>query len=106
MTDKEFLKKYEDLGHAIQSGIAWQLALDHPEVADINNDANLRAHKHLRVGIDTNKADMGSLCRLLIEKGIFTETEYKEAIINGLEKEKKFYESIISNRLGRKIDLA
>ncbi len=47
--------------------------------------------KHLRVGIDMSKSDMGGLAKLLIDKGIFTIEEYEEAMANQAEIEAESY---------------
>jgi glutamine synthetase len=98
--------RYADLCHAVQTGIAWKLKLENPEVKNINEDPNLREHKHLRVGIDTSKSDQGALAALLIEKGIFTEDEYIDALITFMEREVKSYEEYLSERLKAEIALA
>lgn len=106
MTNEWFTKRYEELAHAVQTGVGWVIALDNPKVFDVNTDSNLRAHKHLRVGIDTNKADLGSIARLLIKKGVITDEEYKLAILEGLENEKRLYEQQLTEKFGKQIDLA
>jgi len=103
--DEEKRRRYRSLAHAIQTGIAWDLAIHNPNVEDINADPNLREHKHLRTGIDITKAENGALVRLLIAKGIFTMDEYEDAIIDGLEREVALYETRISELLGWKIKL-
>lgn len=108
MTDEEKIKfwdRYDSAMHAVQSGIAWEISLDNGGV-DVNSDPNLKAHKHLRVGIDGSKSDFGALAQLLIAKGVFTEEEYLKAILAGAEEEQRLYEAIISERLGREIHLA
>src|ERR671925_1419165 len=87
-----FMKRYKELGHAVQSGIAWKIALENPDVLDINKDPNLCAHKHLRTGIDLTKSDHGALAALLIERGIISQDEYFAFLIDYLEKEKRSYE--------------
>lgn len=99
MTDEEFLAEYKRLGHAIQTGIGWKIQLDTGS-PDVNSDPNLNAHKHLRVGIDTNKADLGSISRLLVKKGLISDDEFKQAILEGLELEKASYEDQLNERFG------
>src|SRR5258708_25671351 len=105
MTDEQFTQRYVALAHAVQTGIGWSIAIDNPEVFDINQDANLCAHKHLRVGIDTNKSDLGAFVRLLVKKGVFTDEEYRLAILEGLENEKHIYENKLSEHFGKQITL-
>jgi hypothetical protein len=105
MTDEQFTQRYTALAHAVQTGIGWTIAIDNPKVFDINQDPNLCAHKHLRVGIDTNKSDLGALARLMIKKGVFTDEEYKLTILEGLENEKRLYEIKLSEHFGKEITL-
>lgn len=93
MTDKE---RYEAAAHAVQSGIAMLM----------NRDAKFTTPKHLRVGIDTTKADHGGLAALLIEKGIFTSEEYTKAMADAMEREKTEWEIRLSEMFGAKIVLA
>ena len=105
MTREEKLQRYADLCHAVQSGIAWVIATENPDVLDVNADPNLRAHKHLRVGIDVTKADQGALQELLVKKGIITDEEMMDALVAGMEREKALYEDKLSRHFGRKITL-
>lgn len=61
---------YEEAAHGVQSAIAF----------DIGKGGKAAEPKHMRVGIDMSKADMLGLVTLLIEKGVFTEVEYIEAM--------------------------
>jgi hypothetical protein len=106
MNREEKVARYKALCHAVQTGIGWEIAAENPECFDINADPNLRAHKHLRVGIDVTKSDQGSLVTLLIAKGLITDAEYLDAIIAGLEREKAMYEQVLSARWGKAITLA
>jgi hypothetical protein len=96
---------YKALLHAVQTGIGWQIAIENPECLNVNADPNLRAHKHLRTGIDGSKSDFGALAQLLISKGVFTEEEYTDAIIAGMEKEKAMFEKELSEHFGKNITL-
>src|ERR1700677_3493094 len=98
-------ERYMKLAHAVQTGVAMTLAIDHPEVADINSNQNLREHKHLRTGIDTSKSDHGALVKLLIEKGIFTQDEYLDALLIMIQQEKEAYERKLSVHFGKQINL-
>jgi hypothetical protein len=79
MTKEERNAKYHALAHAIQSAIAYQM-----------NYSDFAEPKHLRVGIDITKGEQGGLARLLIAKGLITEDEYLDAMIDGLERELEF----------------
>lgn len=59
---------YVAAAHGVQTAIAHS----------INTGGKAHEPKHLRVGIDTSKADMLGLAELLIAKGVFTGEEYAE----------------------------
>lgn len=73
----EFKRQYLGLAHGIQSAIAWTLCYDD----------SLGTPKHLRVGVDLQKAEHGALVNLLIGKNLITSEEYQQAVIKGLEEE-------------------
>jgi hypothetical protein len=91
MTPAEFLAEYTRLGHAIQTGVAMEM--HEPSV-------HATEPKHLRTGLDCVMADLGSLTRLLVQKGVITEDEYFEAILDGLRREIEAYEARIKARMG------
>jgi hypothetical protein len=91
MDKKELRRKYTELGHAVQSGIAFCMAVGW-KGAD---------PKHLRVGIDTQKSDHGALVKLLLEKGVFTEEEYAAALLEGLEQEIAGYQALFKQLTGK-----
>jgi len=96
MTADEFMAEYVRLGHAIQTGVAHEHA----------NGSTDGSPKHLRTGLANVMSDHGSICRLLIAKGVITEQEYFHAILDGLKQEVATYEQRLEARLGAKITLA
>jgi hypothetical protein len=84
--------RYAALAHAMQSGVAYSMEKDPKETTP----------KHLRVGINCAMSDQGSLVRLLIAKGLITEEEYMEALVEGMEAEVKSYEQKIRDLYGGK----
>lgn len=84
---------YERHAHRVQTAIAALMAY---------GSARSTEPKHLRVGIDTARADQGGLATLLIAKGIFTESEYISALTVAMKQEADSYErlvqSVLSNR--------
>lgn len=91
MTVDEFLAEYARLGHAIQTGVAYEM----------NNPAiKATEPKHLRTGLNCVMSDFGSLGRLLIAKGVITEDEYYAAVLNGLRAEVAFYEQRLNAAYG------
>jgi len=91
-----FREEYERLGHAIQSGIATLIG---------HNDNATRDPKHLRTGLNLVMSDTASLGRLLIRKGIITEDEYFEAVLEGLREEKARVTAEIKSKLGLDVTL-
>jgi hypothetical protein len=98
MTDLEFLTEYAKLGHAIQTGVAY----------DHEYGSKDGTPKHLRVGLNCVMSDLGALTRLLVAKGIITQDEYYTAVLDGLRAEIAEYERRLKERLGAetKISLA
>lgn len=76
--------------HAMQAGVAMKM----------NFDARDTTPKHLRVGINTAFSDSSALVRLLISKGVITELEHLEALIDGMNREVAMYEDTISKQTG------
>ena len=74
-TIRGLLERYKQLAHAIQSGIVFR------------KDQTDMEPKHLRTGIDLTKVDHAALVRLLMHKGIFTEEEYYNALVESAERE-------------------
>lgn len=86
---------YVDAMHGIQSGVAAQTgALDSDQTP-----------KHLRVGINSAMINDEGMTRLLIEKGVFTEKEYVEAIRVAANRELDRYEDELSASAGRTVKL-
>lgn len=100
------MEEYVALGHAVQSGVAHRLQLDAREYGLVLPDSLIRLLKHIRVGVDTSKSDMGGLATLLIEKGVFTRLEYYEAMVEAMRMEKERMEKDLSQRMGGRVSLA
>ena len=58
-----------------------------------------------RIGLNVQMAETGGLAKLLIEKGVFTEYEYTEAMIWAVEAEKARLEAELTAKTGVKITL-
>lgn len=74
---------YEAALHGVQSAIKYELMQKHPGMPGEAVDLI----KHLRVGIDAQKAEFAALAYLLIDKGVFTADEYIEAMRLGMNEE-------------------
>lgn len=94
-TDEENISRYETHAHGMQAGVALEME-KRPEPT---------TPKHLRVGINAAMADHGGLVTLLIEKGVFTKSEYLTAIADAMGREHTRYEEYISELLGGNIKL-
>jgi hypothetical protein len=90
VTTPEKNEEYKRLAHAIQSAIAYQM----------NLNSTFTSPKHLRVGIDILKGEQASFARLLISKGIITEEEYFDSILDGLRAELEFQTNQARERSG------
>ncbi len=98
MKRSEIQARYHRALHAMQSGVAAQMARAQ---GDAGTDP-----KHLRVGVNSALCDQAALAKLLTEKGIFTEEEYAEAVMLEMEREVARYEKDLSRDLGTTITLA
>ena len=97
MSDKKDYtsEDYRRLAHAVQSGVAMKMNYD-----------NEASPKHLRVGVNMAMCDSAAVGKLLIEKGIFTEQEYINALCRQLEEEVKKYERELSDLVGADVTLS
>ncbi len=63
--------QYLDAMHGVQSAIKYEMEAG---VSDATSP------KHLRVGVDSSMINVAAVACLLIEKGVFTLTEYEESV--------------------------
>ena len=100
--------RYEQLCHAHQSGVKFDLENDPSNylAGPVSGRPDImRIAKHLRVGIDGALVEQSAVARLLMEKGVFTEAEYHTAIIVAREQEVERYEKYLSEKFGVKTTL-
>jgi len=90
MTLEEFSDAYLAKAHAIQTGVAYLL----------NDDPTSGTPKHLRTGLNYVMSDLGSLTKLLVNKGVIAEAEVQQAILAGLDREIALYESELQKHYG------
>ena len=89
MTRIQYLaQEYLKIVHSIQCAIDF----DHKVKMNEEGEDKSWEPKHLRVGIDTTKAEDAGLAVLLIKKGVITEEEYYQAMLDGVKKELEIYE--------------
>lgn len=78
--EHELRCRYERAAHAMQTGVQLELTRDGAAAA-------AASPKHLRVGINAVMADHGALAALLIRKGLISEEDYLQALVEGMEAE-------------------
>jgi hypothetical protein len=92
----ELRRRYFDLAHAMQTGVAFTMEFDNSQAAP----------KHLRVGINSAMVEHSAVVRLLLKKGVFTEVEYYEALCEVMEEEVQRYKLQLKWHYGKEVDLA
>lgn len=84
------------LSHAMQAGVAF---------CQKNNFTDECSAKHLRVGLNVTMSDQGGLVALLVQKGVITEKEYFETIVETMRQEVAAYEKRIEIATGQSVRL-
>jgi len=92
---EELKARYQAALHAVQSGVRMLI-----ELGD-----TLAEPKHLRVGVDSAMVNDAALVRLLIKKGVITEREYFELLVEAAEEERASYERELTEKLGKTVTL-
>lgn len=90
MSLEEKLQKYYELCHAMQAGVAMKMQKDDHDTTP----------KHLRVGVNSALVESGALVGLLIKKGVITEEEWWDALIEAMEREVEMYTAKIKELYG------
>ena len=90
MTLEEKKKKYAALTHAMQTGVAYKMERAPAETTP----------QHLRVGVNCAMSEQGALVGLLMKKGIITEDEYLDALIESMEGEVQSYQTELTELYG------
>ena len=91
----ELKNQYLQLAHAMQSGVA----------AMMDVDDNATRAKHLRVGVNSAMVETSTIATLLVKKGVITEEEWFEGLIEMMRKEVLMYEKRLSEKFGNVIKL-
>jgi hypothetical protein len=99
-------ERYTLLSHKMQAGVKHDQLTDprFPFLAVSSQDVR-DMFKHERVGINGARVEIGTLTKLLIDKGVFTEAEYFTEACAMMELEIEKYERILSDRLGYAVTL-
>lgn len=74
----------------MQTGVAFKMSKDDKDTTP----------KHLRVGINAAMSDHSALVGLLMQKGIITEDEYYDKLIESMEREVEMYRKKLSELYG------
>lgn len=98
---EELQAKYNALCHAVQSGVAMEMNTPQGGAGERGSCGP----KHLRTGVNIALVETGALGRVLVHKGIITEREYWEAMVEAMEAEVARYEAAISQRTGGNVKL-
>lgn len=104
MDEAEFNVRYPKLAHALQSGVAATIALDENDTS-VSLTARAHSGKMLRTGINMAMLEQGAMWQLLLDKGIITHDEMRQALIDALSKEVALYEVELTKRMGRPVTL-
>ena len=94
MNLEEKRAKYLELCHAMQTGVAFSMEKDNKDTTP----------KHLRVGINVAMSDHGALMNILFKKGIVTEDEYYDAMIESMEREVEMYRQKLKELYGSNVN--
>jgi hypothetical protein len=94
MTEKEQVavlkEEYRALMHAVQSGVGFMLDFDSRE----------GTAKHLRVGVNSALINQCAIIKLLINRGVITELEYWESVVEQTKLEILSYEEKLNTVMG------
>lgn len=86
----ELRLEYHALAHAMQSGVAMKM----------NYEPGETTPKHLRVGVNSTMVETGALATIFMAKGVFTEEEYYQVLIQSMQSEVNMYKEFLRQRLG------
>lgn len=86
---------YCKVTHAMQTGVSYSMHLNPKETQP----------KSLRVAVNSAHSDHTALAKLLLSKGVITEEEYLQAIVDSMKNEVKMYEDELTSLTGAKVTL-
>lgn len=98
---------YTELIHAMQSGCEYGVGgmTGNPPVGPQAALNRWREQKHLRVGVNSVNVSLGALSKLLVAKGLITDLEYIQAVVDELRAMVTQLEAEITQRFGMKVTL-
>lgn len=108
MKKEEFDRIYPALAHALQSGVMCEMQLDTNDVCrgNMNASASPTSPKMLRTGVNMAMVEASAVAKLLMAAGVFTEEQYRQALIDGLREEVARYEADLLRRHDVAVTLA
>jgi hypothetical protein len=92
---QKWVVDYQAAAHSMQAGVAMTM----------NYDPHSTTPKHLRVGVNSALVETGNLARLLISKGILTEKEYREGLLEMMRAEADRYKQELQARFGPGVNI-
>lgn len=95
---------YTEALHAMQTGVLY----DQDRQEQVKTPATLprdASPKHVRVGINSMLVNQAAVVRLLIDRKLFTEAEYMEAVRQEMIREVERYEESILHKYMVKVTL-
>lgn len=98
---------YTDLLHAMQSGCEYGAGgmTGTPPIGPQAAVDRWREQKHLRVGVNSVNVSLGALSKLLVAKGVITDLEYAQTLVDELRTYVGELEQEISAKFGIKVTL-
>lgn len=91
----ELRSQYDALLHKMQTGVAVMMEHGSAETEP----------KHLRVGVNAAMSDAGAIVNLLIQKGLLTEIEVWQALVDGMRREADGYKRDVQKAMGPGVEL-
>lgn len=92
---EEKQKRYMELAHSIQCAAGFMIEAGYSKEG---------TPKHLRTGVNMAMCEHGGLVTLLVKKGIITEDEYFDSVLETLERELQSYKDKAKEVTGADIE--
>ena len=94
-TTEEARERYVRAAHAMQTGVAFTMYSEPSQIEP----------KHLRVGVNCAMVEHSALVKLLLAKGVITETQYFASLADAMEEEVTRYRERLTALFGADITL-
>jgi hypothetical protein len=90
------MDRYRTLLHAMQTGVKF----------DQENGSTDGTPKHLRVGVNSAMVSDAALVKLLVEKGVFTNQEFADKLVEAAQAEVDRYTAKLAKLYGVNVHLS